>query len=291
MVSENINLELKDTGFQRIMPVDIRNVFYEKNPGMARLIPGFIFRYIEKIAHQKDINDFLAVHGDKQGMDFVKAAITDFNVSIEVRGEENIPGDGRYIFVANHPLGGFDGLLFMEVLSRYYKDFKFLVNDILMTITNLNCLFIPVNKHGKQGYNSIRQIEQAYNSNAQILTFPSGFVSRYFNGMVMDLAWKKNFITSAVRYGRDVVPVYFTGRNTNFFYRLFRLRKFLGLKANIEMLYLVDETWKHKNKNITITFGKKIPYTTFDKSKTPAEWAKWVKKQVYSIGGITDVPL
>ena len=277
--------------FQRIKPINIRQIFKDKNPGLARLIPGFIYRYLEKIVHQKDYNDFMALHGDKVGFDFVSASIRDFNVKVTLHGEENLPREGRYIFASNHPLGGFDGLLLMDAVSRYYRDFRFLVNDILMNITNLHPLFIPINKHGKQDQLAAEKMDEVFRSSMQVLTFPAGMVSRKFGKQVMDLVWKKNFLNKALQYNRDVIPVFITGENTPFFYRLYKIRKFLGIKANIEMLYLADETYRHKNKSITITFGKPIPYSTFDKSKNLSQWAKWVKERCYELGGITEVPV
>lgn len=276
---------------KRIKPINIRQVFHDKNPRLAAMLPAFIYRYLERIAHQRDINEFLEKHGEKQGLDFVRAALQDFNVTITVIGEENLPRNKRCIFAANHPLGGFDGILLMDVMSRYYSDFRFLSNDILMNITNLHSLFIPINKHGKQAMESAARLHEAYLSDKQIVTFPAGLVSRYINGQVMDLEWKKNFITKSVQYQRDVVPVHFTGRNSAFFYRLYRIRSMLGIKANLEMFYLVDETFKHRNDHLTVTFGKPIPFTTFDHSRTPVQWAKWVKEQVYGLAGVTVVPL
>ena len=283
---------MSDNGLPgKIKPVNVRQVFHDKNPRLASILPGFVYRYLEKIIHQKEVNDFLAKHGVKIGLDFVRAAIEDFNVTITVAGEENLPKDRRCIFASNHPLGGFDGMLLMDIMDRYYTDFKFLSNDILMNIVNLHPLFIPINKHGKQAIESAGKLHEAYLSDTQIVTFPSGLVSRYIHGQVMDLEWKKNFITKAVHYKRDIVPVHFTGRNSPFFYRLYLIRKFLRIKANLEMFYLVDETFKHRNDHLTVTFGKPIPYCTFDSSKSPLQWAKWVKEQVYGLAGITDVPV
>ncbi|MBN1416772.1 MAG: 1-acyl-sn-glycerol-3-phosphate acyltransferase [Bacteroidales bacterium] len=280
-----------ETSFQRIKPINVKQVFYDKNPGLAKILPRFVFRYLEKIVHQKDINDFLAVHGEKTGLDFVRVALTDFNVKVTLNGEENLPKEGRYIIASNHPLGGFDGLLLMDAISRHYKDFRFLVNDILMNITNLHPLFIPINKHGRQDTEAATQMDEVFRSEAQVLTFPSGYVSRKFGRQVMDLVWKKNFISKAIQYRRDIIPVFISGNNSKFFYRLYKTRKFLGIKTNLEMLYLVNETYKHRNKSITITFGKPISYTTFDKSKSPNGWAKWVKEQCYALGGVTEVPV
>jgi 1-acyl-sn-glycerol-3-phosphate acyltransferase len=280
----------EDTPENRIKPVNIRNIFYSKNPSLARLLPGFVFRYIEKIAHQKDINEFLEKHGEKMGLDFARAAIHDFNVKVIIKGDENLPANGRFIFASNHPLGGFDGILLMDVLSHYYKDYKFLSNDLLMNIINLRPIFIPINKHGKQAVEAAARLDEAFSSNTHIVTFPAGLVSRRKKGQIMDLVWHKNFITKAVHYQRDIIPVHFTGRNSDFFYRLANIRKFFGIRANLEMFYLVDETYMHRNDTLTVTFGKPIPYTTFDKSRTQLQWAKWVKEQVYALGGVTYVP-
>lgn len=271
--------------------VDIKKVFQEKNPKLARLIPGFIYRYLKRIIHEDFVNEFLEKHGTKQDLDFVEASIHDFGVTIEVQGAENLPKEGKYIFVSNHPLGGFDGLVIMKVLSRHYQSFKFLVNDILMNIKNLHGLFIPINKHGKQDYDSAKAMDATFHSDAQVLTFPAGLVSRKIKGQIVDLPWHKNFIVKSVQYQRDVIPIHMSGRNTNFFYRLANLRKFLGIKANIEMLYLADETYKHRNKHLVVKFGKPIPWQTFDKTKKPAEWAKWVKQKVYELNGVTSIPL
>jgi 1-acyl-sn-glycerol-3-phosphate acyltransferase len=280
-----------ETSYQRIKPVNIRQVFHDKNPRLAKLIPGAVYRYLEKIAHQEDINDLLARCGDQFGLDFVRACIIDFNVKVTTVGEENLPAEGRYIIASNHPLGGFDGLVIMDAISRHYSNFRFLVNDILMNITNLHPVFIPVNKYGRQDPEAAAEMERVFLSDMQVLTFPAGLVSRKFGNTVMDLVWKKNFLSKAIQYKRDVIPVFVNGQNSPFFYRLYKFRKFLGIKTNLEMLYLVDETWKHKNKSFTITFGKPVPFTTFDKSKSLNEWAKWVKEQCYALGGVMNVPV
>src|SRR5512133_234524 len=248
--------------------VDIRRVFHDKNPRLASLIPGFLYNYLEKVIHQDQINDFLHRHGHEYGIDFARAIIDELHITLDVRGEENLPADKRCIFAYKHPLGGFDGVILLEILSRHYKECHTLSNDILMNIVNLRPVFLPINKHGRQGQETAEILHKAYLSDTQIVTFPAGLVSRRIKGQIADLEWKKNFISKAVQYQRDVVPVHCTGRNSDFFYRLANLRKRLKIKSNIEMLYLVDETYKHEHEHIVVTFGKPIPYTTFDRTKT-----------------------
>jgi len=226
----------------------------------------------------------LQKHGHKQGVDFIDEALKVMQVTYSVKGIENLKPDGRYLFASNHPLGGLDGMILIHLLGKRYPEVKFPVNDLLMHITQLHNIFIPINKHGAQSSQNVKLMDVTFASDAQVLYFPAGLCSRKQHGRIEDLEWKKSFIVKAVQHKRDVVPVFFSGRNSNFFYNLARLRTFLGIKANIEMLYLVNEMFKQKGKSITVIIGEPIPYTTFDSSKSPAEWAKWVKLVVYELG-------
>ncbi|MFO7656236.1 MAG: 1-acyl-sn-glycerol-3-phosphate acyltransferase [Bacteroidales bacterium] len=280
-----------ETTAKVIEPINIRQIFHDKNPSLARLLPGFVFRYLEKIARQEEVNDFLSRHGHKTGVDFITGAIEEFNVKLTVENLENVPENGRYIFAANHPLGGFDGIMMMDIVGKNFGEFRSLSNDLLLNISNLKPVFLPINKHGRQDAEAAREMDEVYSSKIQILTFPAGLVSRRIKGQIVDLEWKKNFISKAIQYQRDVVPVHISGRNSEFFYRLGTIRRFFGIKANLEMFYLVDETFKHKNKAITMKFGTPVSYTVFDRSKKPIEWAKWVKEKVYALEGVYHIPL
>ena len=88
------------------------------------------------------------------------------------------------------------------------------------------------------------------------------------------------FITQSRKYERDVVPVHMSGYNSKLFMFLTSFSKFIGLKFNIGMFMLVDELFKKQHKSFVITFGKPIPYSTFDKSKTDQQWANDVRHEV-----------
>lgn len=264
--------------------IDIEKVFYNKNPGLFKLLPYFIIRYLKNIIHQDELNEFLKEHGHLTGLDFISKGLEYIGIDYEVNGLDNIPDKGRFIFASNHPLGGLDGLIFIHEVGKIYPHLKFPVNDILMNIKNLDPIFLPINKYGKQDKQAVREIEESYASDDQILHFPAGLCSRKKRGRVEDLEWKKHFITKAVKHKRDIIPVHFTGRNSNFFYNLAKIRVLLGIKSNIEMIYLPDEMFKQKDKKITVTFGKPVSYKKFDKTLTPKEWAIKIKKIVYSMG-------
>ncbi|MBN2173233.1 MAG: 1-acyl-sn-glycerol-3-phosphate acyltransferase [Bacteroidales bacterium] len=263
--------------------IDLENVFREKNPTLARLIPVFVYAYLRRVIHEDEINDFLFRNKDYVGLDFVHAIIRDFGAIVKVSGEENVPNEGRYIIASNHPLGGLDGVALMHVVGKVWKDIVFPVNDILLFLPNLKPLFIPINKHGSNTEN-MEIIHKTFDSDKMMLYFPAGLVSRKQKGKIEDLEWKKTFVAKAKQYQRDVIPVHIDGNNSNFFYALANWRKRLGIKTNIEMLFLADEMFNQKNKTIHITFGKPISWQTFDKRNNFKEWAERLKYYVYSMG-------
>jgi len=266
-----------------LLQIDVEGVIRAKNPKLAKRVPGFIIRYLKRIIHQNEINELLKNNRGVTGLDFVNACINHMELKIEVKGFENVPESGRFVFAANHPLGGLESIVLMKVVSSKFSGFVFVVNDILMALKPLAVLFVPVNKHGSQSRESINKINDAYTSNKQILYFPAGLVSRKIKGKIVDLAWQKSFVSKAIETERDVIPVYIEGRNSRFFYNLARLRKFFGIKSNIEMLYLVDETVKQRGKTIKLIFGKPVSYKTFDKTKNAAEWAAYLRDLTYSL--------
>lgn len=263
--------------------IDVGKVLRSKNPTLAKAIPSFAINYLKRIIHQDDINTILRNFGHLKDVEFIGPTLDFMGISYRAFGIENLPKEGRYFFVSNHPLGGLDGLVFMNELGKYYRNIKFPVNDILMNLENLSGIFLPINKHGGQARDAIRKLEETYASDSQILYFPAGLCSRKNNGMIRDLEWHKSFISKAIQHKRDVIPAFFSGRNSNFFYNLSNIRKLSGIKANIEMLYLPDEMFRQKQKDISLAFGKPIPWRTFDSSRSPSEWAGWVKSKSYEL--------
>lgn len=267
-----------------ITQIDIKQVLRQKAPSAARKIPGFMVDYLIRTVHQDELNEILRRYHDKDGVAFMQELIGYFDLNLELVNEENIPAEGRYIFASNHPLGGLDGICLSAIIGgRFDGKIRYLVNDLLLYLSNLRSIFVPINKHGAQGKKNAELIEKAYASDNQIITFPAGLCSRKQNGKIQDTEWKKSFIQKAVEYRRDIVPVFFEGRNSNFFYRLANMRKALGIKMNYEMIYLPDEMFNSKHKTYSIHFGKPIPWQTFDSSRKPAEWAEWVKEIVYNL--------
>lgn len=266
--------------------IDLDKVIASKAGEKAKYFPRFVVSWLKRVIHQDDLNDFLEKSKGAEGLDFLAAALSYLDTRLEVVGEENLPKDGRLCtFVSNHPLGGQDGLALGHILGKHYGGkLKYLVNDLLMNLRGLAPLCIPINKTGNQSRQFPQMVESGFRSDNQIIMFPAGLCSRrQKGGVIRDLEWKKTFIVKSVETHRDVVPIHFEGRNSNFFYNLANICKRLGLKFNVAMLFLVDEMFKNQHNTFRVVIGKPIPWQTFDKSRTPAQWAEWVKDEVYKL--------
>ena len=249
--------------------------------------PKFVVNYLKRIVHEDTFNTFFREHPELKNYDFIREVVYGLlKATVDVEGDENLPQESNpLLFVSNHPLGGLDGMILaLHLGERRNYNVKVIVNELLMYLTPLQGIFVPVHVgKGAQNRDYAQKMDELYSSEHDILTFPSGKCSRKIHGKIQDPEWKKSFIQKAVQHQRDVVPVYFDGQNSNFFYNLSLWRTRLGIKTNIEMLYLADEMFRATGKHFRVKIGKPVPYTTFDKSRTPSEWAAWMREQVYSL--------
>ena len=275
-----------------MLQFDIRTVLKQKAPKAH--VPGFLIRYLERIAHIKQMNAFLRKYPDVKNYDFIRLVLDEeLGCSASIDGIENIPTDGKpLIFASNHPLGGLDGMIIAQMIHESRssrgdsRPLKVIVNDLLMFMEPLAGLWAPVNKVGRLTKEQAQQQHALWESETDVLTFPAGICSRLqrIDGkwQVQDFEWQKNFIQRAREYQRDIVPIYFEGRNSKFFYTLAYIRKLLHIKLNIEMLYLVDEMYGAHGKHFKVHVLPPISYTSLDTSKSPKEWAEYIKQIVYN---------
>ena len=270
-----------------IFTVDVEQILREKAGANARRVPRFVLSWLKKIVHQDEVNQFLEQSSHLSGVEWLEACVEYLDMKLDVSGRENLPAsdDGRhYTFVSNHPLGGIDGVALGAILGRHYDGhIRYLVNDLLMNLRGLAPLCIPINKTGSQSRDFPAMVEAGFKGDNHIIMFPAGLCSRRTNGVVRDIPWRKTFVVKSVETQRDVVPIHFGGQNSNFFYTLANICKRTGIKFNVAMLFLVDEMYKNTHKRFSVKIGKPIPWQTFDKSRTPAQWAAWVQKKVYEL--------
>ena len=257
------------------MKIDVDKVLRDRLPKHYKYIPRFVVRWLERTICQDQLNAILLKMADKNSVDAATAALDEMNITVDATGLERLP-DGRFMFVSNHPLGGLDGLALISLLgNRYDKRIKFLVNDLLMAVEPLRGVFLPVNKYGKQARAAAVQIEEALQSDSQFITFPAGLCSRMQpDGSIADLPWQKAAVAHAINHHRDIVPIYFDAHNSRFFYRFAKWRKKLGIKFNIELIFLPREMIKKSGSTLRVMIGEPIPWNTLDATHPKQEAAR-----------------
>ena len=264
--------------------VEVRKLIASKNKKLLKWLPGFVIRWIERIIHQNAVNEFMWENRNANAFEFCENAVKQLKLKLSITGVENVPRSPEScILVANHPFGGMDAITIIHLFKEVRPDVKFIVNDLLMAVKTLKDRFIGVNKVGRNAVESLQKVEEQFASDTATFLFPAGLVSRKIHGEILDLEWKKTFVSKAKKYKKRVVPVHIEGRLTNRFYTIANIRKFLGIKINIEMFLLVDELFKQEGKEVKIVIGKPIDPEAFTKDKPDHEWAQWMKSEVYKL--------
>ncbi len=263
------------------MKIDIKTIIEQKT---KRKLPNWLIRLLERLIHQDEINTFIKDNAHKKSNDFLKTFLDDLNIEVQWKNIEQLPKDGRYLFVSNHPLGGIDGIAIAYMLQKHYGDVRYLVNDMLYHIQPLQEIFLPVNTYGAQNKERIKRLQEAFQSDLPIASFPAGYCSRYLDGKIQDRAWQKSFIRLAIEHQRDVIPLHFVGQNSKHFYLIDRVRKFLGIKFDISTALLPDEMYRARNKKFSIIVGEAIPWQTLAESKLKAnDLAQEIKAKSYAL--------
>ena len=263
--------------------INIDKIVRDRAGKRAKFIPKWLTSLLARIIHQEFINVYL--REGKVGVDFCKGALEYVGANVDVEGRENLPDDGRlYTFVSNHPLGAIDGVTLGGIIGeRYNGKIKYFVNDLLMNLEGLAPLCVPVNKLGKNSRSFPAIVEKAFASDCHVIMFPAGICSRrQKDGTIRDIPWNKTFIVKSVKHKRDIVPIHFEGQNSSRFYKVCRWCDLLHL-PNISKILLPDEMYKSRGNHYVVRFGKPIPWQTFDKTKTPSQWGRWVQDRVYEI--------
>lgn len=263
--------------------IDLEASIRKSKSDFLKKLPRFVIRWLELLIKQDLMNDFLWRSRDCKGVEFHNRISTELNLTFDIQGLENLPENGHCFFVSNHPFGILDGLTLTRIVLEKYGDLRAIGNDAFMLIPNLRPYIAQVNVYGRTARESVEELEKIYASDLPITHFPAGLVSRKVNGKVQDSEWQKSFITKAISCKRDIVPFHFHGQNSSLFYLVNRLRRFVGLKLNLELGLLPREFFLKKNATVKVTIGKPIPWQEFDASRTSLEWAQEVRKRVYQL--------
>lgn len=263
--------------------IDIAKIIRGSDSKVLRKLPGFVISLLKKIIREKEMNRILEKYKDTEGLSFLEKMLEEFNITLDIKGKENLPETSKCIFAANHPFGVVDGLIITHTVSSKYGTLKAIGNDAFMFVPPLRPFIFAVNVYGVNTKERIAALDELYASQSAITHFPAGEVSRKYNGIVQDCAWQKSFVSKAIVHKRDIVPIHFVGRNSRLFYAVSSLRKFFGIKLTLELILLPHEMFNKKGKTIRVVIGKPIAYEILDKSHTHQQWADKIREFTYSL--------
>ncbi len=270
------------------LQLHLRSILRNRIPKkFSRFIPGFLFYPLERLIRQNQLNDLLRFAFPAQGSHFAQKILNRLDIEVISHGLERLNGRSKLVFASNHPLGGLDGIALVYLLGSLYgdKNIRVLVNDILMNVQPLADVFLPVNKYGSQARHAARLINDAYKSDLNICVFPAGLVSRiHDDGKIRDLEWQKTFVSKALDFDRQIVPVAFKALNSTTFYRIARFRKKTGLKVNLEQALLPSEIFKQRGKKFIVRFGQPIDVRSLrQQGLSPAQIAHRLRAESLSL--------
>ena len=227
-------------------------------------------------------------HEDLSGPEFVSAFLKDLNLSYEVQGLEHLQSvilNGPFITISNHPYGGLDGLILIDLFGYFREDYKVMANKFLSKVKTLYDNFIYVvpktnstNGISQESIDGMKKTLRHIKEGHPMGIFPSGAVSDFSfrDFCVRDREWQQS-VAELIRYLKvPVVPVRFFNRNTNWFY-------FLGLiNWRLRTLRLPREILNKEGKTVLLGIGEVI--SVEDQMRIPeADFAAMLRSSVYGI--------
>jgi len=264
-------------------PIDLEELINSANPDFFRrnrLVGQLGLRVLERMIHLAEINSFLAENSHIRGEELIARIFEylDFSYRISARDRERIPSEGRLIVVANHPLGGLDGLALLKAVLEVRKDVRIVANNLLLHISNMSQLFLPYDLSSYLGQKeNIQNIQRALENEEAVIIFPAGEVSRPTVKGVQDCDWKRGAVHFATKTDSPILPVFIEAGNSF----LFNLTSVISQKLSFVML--PGEVFNKKGKNINLKIGNPIPATAI-KSTQVSQASRLLKKHVYLIG-------
>ncbi|MBU0720472.1 lysophospholipid acyltransferase family protein [bacterium] len=263
--------------------IDVEKEIFSKFPKLQKnkLVRDTISKFAKSIIHQDEINKALNEIQHLSGFEFVDAVMDyfDFDFKVSQNSLQNIPSSGKVVIIANHPLGGLDGIAILKLVGKVRQDVKIIANDFLNGFDGLKPLMLSIdNFKTRQTKESLSNIYEALNNEQAVIIFPSGEVSRMSPTGVKDKFWHKGFLKFASRTSSPILPIYIDAKNSKRFYSISAINK------KLSTLLLADEMFRQKSKSIEMHVGELIPNENiFPKGIKQNEVVNLYKKHLYSI--------
>lgn len=244
-----------------------------------------------KIFGLDKLNDLYRQLGDKSGIEFIEAAFAELDIEIEVSDTDlaNIPKQGKFITVANHPYGALDGLILLYIIGKARPDFKVLANFLLKEIEPISDFFIAVNPfeniEDRSSISGLKQALQHLRDESCMGIFPAGEVSSYqtHSRKITDREWNSSAVKFIRKQQIPILPIYFSGHNSLFFH-------LLGVvNPKLRTAVLPKEMFKKKGQKIKVRIGKPISPRDQQGFENDADYGRYLRAKTYALGSSLEV--
>ncbi len=252
----------------------------------ALLANGDYFaKFLMYILRFNKLNKVYSQIAQKQGIDFIEELIKtlEFDVDLDENELNRIPKEGPLIIVANHPLGGFDGLLLIKYLSRVRTDVKVLANFLLKRIEPVSDYFLAENPFDgsdaeKGNFAGYKEAVAHLKNNGVLCLFPAIDVSTKDSfDAVPDRVWQFPVVKFIKDAKVPVLPVLFQGTNS----RLLHLAA--KIHPSLKHARLPSEILSKRNKNIKLRFGSPIKVVDQEKFCDVYQFGRFLRAKTYSM--------
>lgn len=247
-------------------------------PGLASLLMELM-----KI---NEVNETFQKASHLRGTAFIDKILQILEIKIDFDEKElkNIPKQGAFIAIANHPYGGVEGLLLLKILCMVRPDAKLMANFILKKIPNLSEYLIAVNPFENVDHSSsisgIKNTLSLLQQGNPVGIFPAGEVSTYKlqRQEVTDKLWHPVVGKLIQKANVPIVPVYFHGNN-GLIFNLLSL-----VHPNFRTARLPSELFNKKGHTIKIRIGKPIPTAEMPDKGNTSRMLNYLRAKTYALG-------
>ncbi len=273
---------MNDEGSERkYSPIDIKTLAGRVSPKLGKIIPGFVYRRLEKVLHIEDLNEFFEKHNDDAPQDFLDAVVERLDLKLEFDGDEEALKALRgksVMFVSNHPYGGPEAMLLFDWIHFHFPDSRLVAQSFLKFIK-------PLGKTCVYNKKDVGTLSDAVQNKTSLLIYPAGYCSRMLSiGEVFDYDWKASFIKIARKNNMPIVVFHTDGQLSKRMHRWTKFRRFFHIKTSIETIFLVDEMFRLSGKTIRVTIGDIIDPSRFSDDIADKQWSARLRQYCFELG-------
>jgi putative hemolysin len=273
-----------------VKPRDLINA----NPALNFFGGEFFARFLMYLLRFQKLNKIYAKIHQKSGIEFIDEVINILELKVEIEASElkRIPATGPVIVVANHPLGGLDGLLLIKMVSELRSDVKILASHLLKKIEPVSDYFIEINpfdtptgSEEESTFSGLKESMAHLKSGGVLCIFPAGTTStyQYATNMVMDNIWRYPVLKFIKKMDAPVVPVLFQSNNSKLFKIISRIHPAL------KNLRLPSELFGKKYRNIRVRIGNPIKQADQEKFCDIYQFGRYLRAKTYGMATPVEV--